>query len=303
MAERCLTESLYFAPQPFVDVLQLPRPKAKKAAHQHDRRITAILRLLRDRLEQVPQLEEITRQLAESQVAETRGFAREILSRRGVQPVMEAEDGGVVIDQKTGIAFIEIPAGTMPAGKAIESFLLGKYTVTNAQYGKFLEEAGESIRKPEYWDNRRFNQPEQPVVGVSWHDAQAFCKWVDCRLPTEAEWEYACRAGTTTEYSFGDDASELGDYAWFVENSNGQTQPVGAKKPNPWGLHDMHGNVWEWCEDQFGGGSRRVGRGGSWINGAGSCRSATRGGWIPEDGGSSLGFRVARSSVRPRSGA
>ena len=123
--------------------------------------------------------------------------------------------------------------------------------MTNGQYGRFLEAAGKSVKKPAYWDDRRFNQPEQPVVGVSWDEARAFCEWAGGRLPTEAEWEYACRAGTTTEYSFGDDAELLEEYAWFDKNSGGQTQPVGAKKPNPWGLHDMHGNVWEWCADWF----------------------------------------------------
>jgi formylglycine-generating enzyme required for sulfatase activity len=163
-------------------------------------------------------------------------------------------------------------------------FLLGKYPVTNAQYARFLEAVGGSATKPEYWDNRRFNQPEQPVVGVSWDEARAFCEWAGGRLPTEAEWEYACRAGTTTEYSFGDDPAELGDYGWFEGNSGGQTQPVGAKKPNPWGLCDMHGNVWEWCEDAWHGnyegapddgsvwgsdaaaGGDRVVRGGGWAN-------------------------------------
>ena len=162
--------------------------------------------------------------------------------------------------------------------------------MTNAQYGRFLEAAGKSVKKPAYWDDRRFNQPEQPVVGVSWDEARAYCEWAGGRLPTEAEWEYACRAGTTTEYSFGDDAELLEEYAWFDKNSGGQTQPVGAKKPNPWGLHDMHGNVWEWCADWYddeyyarspaedppgaASGSNRVIRGGGWGYGAGYCRAA-----------------------------
>lgn len=109
----------------------------------------------------------------------------------------------------------------------------------------------EEVKQPEFWNNRRFNQPEQPVVGVSWDEAVAFAKWAQRRLPTDAEWEYACRAGSTTEYCFDGDLSRLGDYAWFGGNSNGQTQPVGTKKPNAWGLHEMHGNVWEWCQDYY----------------------------------------------------
>ena len=130
-------------------------------------------------------------------------------------------------------------------------------------------------------------------------------------MPTEAQWEYACRAGSTTRYCFGDDESGLGEYAWYSANSGGKTHPVGEKKPNAWGLYDMHGNVWEWCQDWYDGGyyansptddptgpatgSIRVYRGGSWNDPAGRCQSATRIRPPPEFRFIHLlGFRVAR---------
>ncbi|MBM3997394.1 MAG: formylglycine-generating enzyme family protein [Planctomycetes bacterium] len=150
----------------------------------------------------------------------------------------------------------------------------------------------------------------QPVVAVHYHAAMEYCRWLSAktgklyRLPTEAEWEWACRAGTTTAYSLGDDPKQLGDYAWTDANSNDMPHPVGMKKANAWGLYDMHGNVAEWCMDHYDAkvystfsldkptlmplkppSEKRysyVVRGGSWIDAAQRCRSAERGFSIPD---------------------
>jgi len=167
---------------------------------------------------------------------------------------------------------------------------------------------------------------------VSWLHAVAFCRRVSerekrtpfyrfkftlatilggngYRLPTEAEWEYACRAGSSTLYPFGDNASALGEFAWYTKNSENKTHPVGQKSPNAWGLHDMMGNVWEWCADCYDANyyasstsadppgafwaSDRVIRGGGWNGCPRSCRSANRHRSMPEGRDSYLGFRLA----------
>jgi formylglycine-generating enzyme required for sulfatase activity len=159
--------------------------------------------------------------------------------------------------------------------------------------------------------------PGQPVVMVSWNDAQAYIQWLNgkgegsYRLPTEAEWEYACRAGTTTAFSFGDDASQLGKYAWFADNAGYTTHVAGQKRPNAWGLYDMHGNVWDWCQDWMGdypsgavvdptgpsSGQDRIMRGGSWHSPAAYCRSANRRIYSPDTRNISLGFRLVRTAT------
>jgi formylglycine-generating enzyme required for sulfatase activity len=134
------------------------------------------------------------------------------------------------------------------------------------------------------------------------------------RLPTEAEWEFACRAGTATRFHFGEDDGELGDYAWYSGNSGSRIHAVGEKKPNAWGFYDLHGNVWEWCRDWYGGplpggsvtdpkgpvfGINRVFRGGSWGIAASRCRAAYRVWNKPGDREYTLGFRVALAAAQP----
>ena len=131
--------------------------------------------------------------------------------------------------------------------KISEAFYLGKYEVTQKQWHEVMG------NNPLY-----FKGDDLPVERVSWDDVQDFIKKLNekegtnkYRLPTEAEWEYAARAGTTTRYSFGDDDSKLGEYAWYSENSGHKTHPFGKKVANPWGLYDVHGNVWEWVQDEW----------------------------------------------------
>jgi len=185
-------------------------------------------------------------------------------------------------------------------------FYLGKFEITQEQWNAVMGR-----------NRSHFQGAKLPVDRVSWNDCQAFVKKLNERfadsgvrfdLPTEAQWEYACRAGTTTRRAFGDDPAKLGDHAWFEENADGKTHPVGEKKPNAWGLHDMQGNVWEWCADWYGenyytqaspsdptgpaDGSARIIRGGSWSDGAPYCRSAYRGCLPPWFCVYCYGFRV-----------
>jgi len=155
-----------------------------------------------------------------------------------------------------------------------------------------------------------------PVEQVNWKDAVAFLgklseqEGVEYRLPTEAEWEYACRAGTTTAYCFGDDVSQLGEYAWYNANSNNTLHPVGELIPNAWGLFDMHGNVWEWCQDRYGpyeslqvvsdptgaaSGAGRVLHGGSFFSPPGFVRAADRVNLRPGIRVRFYGFRLAKT--------
>jgi formylglycine-generating enzyme required for sulfatase activity len=220
-----------------------------------------------------------------------------------------------------------IPPGTFtmgsPTTEESRNTNEGPQTVVTLTKGFFMEKY--ELTQSEYQDVMG-NNPSvfvalyAPVENVSWDDAVEFCVLLtvrdkalgrlpagyEYRLPTEAEWEYACRAETTTRYSYSEEASLLGLYAWYSDNSNRKTHPVGTKLSNPWGLCDVHGNVWEWCLDWKGtypggsvtdpkgpvDGSFRVLRGGSWSNDARDCRSAYRYGNPPSVLGNVIGFRV-----------
>ena len=217
---------------------------------------------------------------------------------------------------KSGVEMVLIPTGefTMGDDRGEDDERPAHRVRINAFYMDVTEVTQASFQALMGRNPAKFAAPDKPVERISWHAALQYCnmrsqrdglqpcydlKTLACdyaadgyRLPTEAEWEYACRAGTTTRWSFGDDAGKLKDYAWYKPNAAKKTHPVVAKRPNPWGLFDMHGNVAEWCQDFYaeaypGGdsvqdprgpasGEDRVLRGGSWAVDEDSCRSSAR---------------------------
>jgi formylglycine-generating enzyme required for sulfatase activity len=215
--------------------------------------------------------------------------------------------------RQTGIVFVKVPGGSFLMGSpkneagrqthefqhqvTLSPFLIAKYEVTQAQWRQVTGSA------PSF-----FKGDDLPVEIVSWEDCQEFCKKTGLALPSEAQWEYACRAGTAVPF-----AGELPALGWHVDNSQWRTHPVGEKQPNGFGLHDMHGNVLEWCADWYGedfyresagamnpvfensGSEFRVLRGGAWIFVARDCRSAFRVRGHSSNRLNVLGFRPARS--------
>ena len=243
------------------------------------------------------------------------------------QPLIETLHGGIKLEM------VILPAGTLMMGSnernnekpthqrnnenpihqvTLKQFAIGKYPITQEQFQAVM---GYMICS----SSKLKNNPKNPVECVSWNNAQIFCQKLNqktdkkYRLPSEAEWEYACRAGTQTGYYFGDDEKLLGEYAWYNENSGGKIHPIGQKKPNSWGLFDMSGNVWEWCEDGWhenyknapqdgtawndnhSRNKHRLLRGGSWRYHSADCRSANRYGNDASGGGIDRGFRLALS--------
>ena len=249
-----------------------------------------------------------------------------------------------VITNSIGMKLVRIAAGMFKMGspkgegssdeepqhevEITKPFYMGAYTVTQAEYKEVMGE------NPSYFSASGggkdkvigMNTSKFPVETVSWEDATKFCEKVNAmekekeakreyRLPTEAEWECACRAGTTTKYHSGDDEDDLKRVGWYDANSDGWPHEVGAKKANAWGLYDMHGNVWQWCADWYDSdyygkshvrdpecliGTRRVLRGGSWVDNAGYCRAAFRSFIAPGDRDYFIGFRVVCVPARTR---
>ena len=241
-----------------------------------------------------------------------------------------AEVGRSGFINSIGMKLVEIPAGEFLMGspeseeyrddddeqqhrvRLSKSFYLQTTEVTQGQW--------RAVMGTEPWKDKSLVKEGSDYAAsyVNWEDATEYCGKLSAkegrtyRLPTEAEWEYACRCGTTTAYSFGGDASSLKDYAWFDDNADDVDEKyahqVGQKRPNAWGLYDMHGNVWEWCSDWYGedyygnspsvdpsgpsSGSSRVLRGGSWLSSAQLCRSAFRVWNTPSSRNGYYGFRV-----------
>lgn len=260
------------------------------------------------------------------------------------QPVPTAAPASAGAEAQTdtntiGMEFVAIPAGSfmMGAGEGVaraygsekpqhrvtisRPFSIGKYEVTQAQWEAVMGSNPYTLDRSNPYYNlpgmaERITRPDHPAT-VSWDDAQEFIGRLNAReghnryrLPTEAEWEYAARAGTTTAYSFGDDIGDLDRYAWHGEDfARGGTHPVGRKLPNPWGLFDVHGNAWEWVQDRYSdsyyaespstdpqgptSGRQRVVRGGSWHVTSTSWRSSFRKPYPPDYRGISIGFRLA----------
>jgi len=244
---------------------------------------------------------------------------------------------GDPVVNSAGMVLVPIPAGQFQMGspdsnrnnekpqhlvKITKPFYLSVYEVTQQQYEKVMGVRpwqGKESTGEKKWGK---DGPDYPATYMDWKDAVEFCRklseqeGVEYRLPTEAQWEYACRAGTTTVFSFGDDASQLEQYAWYDKNAyavrENYAHRIGQKLPNPWGLYDMHGNVSEWCQDRYAEdydkpaktvsdpmgpaqGTFRLLRGGSFVTLSSIVRSALRYSNRPTDRSPSIGFRPSRT--------
>jgi formylglycine-generating enzyme len=239
--------------------------------------------------------------------------------RRRIEPSSEiiGKDGAPMMLVPSGEFVMGSPKGEgsddeHPQHKVyLDAYHIDKYPVTVKQYKRYCDETGKDMPYEPDWGWK----DEHPIVNVTWEEAVEYAEYYGKRLPTEAEWEKACRAGSETEYCFGDNEEGLGAYGWFEGNAGKRTHPVGQKKPNAWGIYDMHGNVWEWCSDWYGkdyyksspgenpqgpvSGEYRVLRGGGWIAAPNPCRSANRGWDVPALWVINLiGFRCVASAAQ-----
>ena len=225
----------------------------------------------------------------------------------------------LTLDGNVTLKLTLIPAGKFLMGSPAsekgrrENEVQHEVTISKPFYMGICEVTQEQYEQLAGKNPSVFKDAQNPVESVPWGEAAEFCKKLSQKtgkavtLPTEAQWEYACRAGTTTPYCCGDDPAKLANYAWHAKNSDAKTHAAGSKKPNGWGLYDMHGNVWEWCADRYDkdysagaksvdpqgpdSGTSRVLRGGCWNYGADGCRSAFRS-WNSLGHWSGCGFRV-----------
>ena len=316
LVELYLDDAAETSGQPFAELLALPGGSDPGLLRRQLLALQVLARL------DVDAVEKLKATLAQHPSAEIRRWFAE-------RAAQKAREWSLTILIISGYQLVKIPGGLFMMGSAVTEvgryknegplhevrvpdFYMGRFPVTNEEYERFLLENPDVV-EPQYWADRPFNQPRQPVVGVSWDEARRYAEWAGLRLPSEAEWEYACRAGTNTPYYTGDSEADLGRAGWYAGNSNDQLHPVGEKEPNRYGLYDMHGNVMEWVEDDWHGnykgvpnggrpwvdsprGSRRVYRGGGWLRDAAArCRSAYRNSGRPVIRYSFLGFRLARS--------
>ena len=249
--------------------------------------------------------ETIVHEVSAPSPADVASFRDPFLHREGEGPAMVSLPGG---------AFYRRRGDDLRQEVTLTAFSVGRYPVTFEEYDAFCEITGRAKPSDAGWGRGR-----RPVINVSWHDAAAYAEWLSQQtgfayhLLSEAQWEYACRAGSDGAYCFGDDAGQLGDYAWYWDNSDGRTHPVGEKQSNPWGLYDMHGNVWEWVADWYGAypnevemdpsgpesGSAHVLLGGGWDDDAGFCRSSFRYHSDPGLRDHLVGIRLARANPEP----
>ena len=239
------------------------------------------------------------------------------------------EKNGKTFHTSLGIDFVLIPAGSFMMGLSPDELFLPRYMDAMPKHEV-------RIHRPFYLSRHEITQRQwrvvmgknpsnftgknRPVENITWHQVQEFIRRLNLRdntrsyrLPTEAEWEYACRAGSVTQFHFGDDREKLDRFGWHCHNSDFETHPVGKLPPNDWGLYDMHGNAAEWCQDWYEGyphsgvfssdpsgpisGTEKMIRGGAWDQAASFCRSAARSRNVPNDGSVLVGFRLAKDAA------